>query len=72
MRDVIVRAEAILTELEDKTGLIKRFQQIQPLIKTILGAADGLSALNEEKYNDITLENYVNQIRAAAQDIRED
>ena len=72
VRDVIVRAEAILTELEDKTGLIKRFQQIQPLIKTILGAADGLSALNEEKYNDITLENYVNQIRAAAQDIRED
>ena len=25
VRDVIVRAEAILTELEDKTGLIKRF-----------------------------------------------
>ena len=25
VRDVIVRAEAILTDLEDKTGLIKRF-----------------------------------------------
>ena len=25
VRDVIVRAEAVLTELEDKTGLIKRF-----------------------------------------------
>jgi len=35
VRDVIVRAEAILTELEDKTGLIKRFhtmkQQLQQM-----------------------------------------
>lgn len=72
VRDVIVRAEATLTDLEDKTGLIKRFQQIQPLIKTILSSADSLSALNEEKYNDPELEALVGQIRAAAADIRED
>ena len=29
VRDVIVRAEAILTELEDKTGLIRRFEQMR-------------------------------------------
>ena len=29
MRDVIVRAEAVMTELEDKTGLMKRFMQIR-------------------------------------------
>ena len=29
VRDVIVRAEAILTELEDKTGIIKRFHKMQ-------------------------------------------
>ena len=29
VRDVIVRAEAILTDLEDKTGLIKRFHAMQ-------------------------------------------
>ena len=29
VRDVIVRAEAILTELEDKTGIIKRFHRMQ-------------------------------------------
>ena len=29
VRDVIVRAEAILTDLEDKTGLIKRFHTMQ-------------------------------------------
>lgn len=27
VRDAIVRAEAVLTELEDKTGIIKRFRQ---------------------------------------------
>ena len=29
VRDVIVRAEAAMTELEDKTGLIRRFMQMQ-------------------------------------------
>ncbi|MFR6393961.1 MAG: YlxM family DNA-binding protein [Oscillospiraceae bacterium] len=29
VRDVIVRAEAVITELEDKTGLIRRFLQMQ-------------------------------------------
>lgn len=29
VRDVIVRAEAILTELEDKTGIIRRFHRMQ-------------------------------------------
>ena len=29
VRDVIVRAEAILTELEDKTGIIRRFHKMQ-------------------------------------------
>ena len=29
VRDVIVRAEAIMTELEDKTGLLKRFMQMK-------------------------------------------
>ena len=29
VRDVIVRAEAVLTELEDKTGLIKRFHTME-------------------------------------------
>ena len=29
VRDVIVRADAIMTELEDKTGLLKRFMQMK-------------------------------------------
>ena len=35
VRDVIVRAEAVLTELEDKTGLIKRFHTMHSQLKQI-------------------------------------
>ena len=35
VRDVIVRAEAILTELEDKTGLIKRFHTMQTQLEQV-------------------------------------
>ena len=35
VRDVIVRAEAAMQEIEDKTGLIRRFMQMQPKITAI-------------------------------------
>ena len=72
VRDVIVRAEAILTDLEDKTGLIKRFKEMQPHIKTILHAAEQLSFLNDSKYNDPALEQLTADIRASAQALREE
>ena len=42
VRDVIVRAEAILTDLEDKTGLIKRFHAMQKQLQEVEGAAQGV------------------------------
>ena len=33
VRDIIVRAEASLTELEDKTGIIRRFHVMQDQLK---------------------------------------
>ena len=35
VRDVIVRAENVLTELEDKTGLIKRFHTMRGQLEQI-------------------------------------
>lgn len=35
VRDVIVRAEAILTDLEDKTGLIRRFHTMKQQLQQI-------------------------------------
>ena len=45
VRDVIVRAEAVLTELEDKTGLIKRFHAVRARLQEIQADAEELSAL---------------------------
>ena len=39
VRDVIVRAEAAMQEVEDKTGIIKRFEAQRPHLDAILSAA---------------------------------
>lgn len=44
VRDVIVRAEAILTDLEEKTGLIKRFHTMQTQLQQL---ADDVAALRK-------------------------
>lgn len=49
VRDVIVRAEGILTELEDKTGIIRRFQKMQEQLEQIDNAADEILRLNDDK-----------------------
>ena len=57
VRDVIVRAEAAMTEIEDKTHLIRRFYQMQKEISAIEDAADRLlKAVNERNYNDRMLD----------------
>ena len=52
VRDVIVRAEAYMTEIEDKTGLVKRFMQRTPHLERIEAAADELRRLNDRRYED--------------------
>ncbi len=42
VRDVIVRAEAAMTEVEDKTHLIRRFHRMQSELDAIDAAADRL------------------------------
>ena len=42
VRDVIVRAEAAMTEIEDKTHIIRRFQRSQAALDAIDKAADRL------------------------------
>ena len=47
VRDVIVRAEAILEEMEDKTGIVARFLAVRAGLSEIDEAAAELAALNE-------------------------
>lgn len=66
VRDVIVRAEATLSDLEDKTGLISRFHTMQTQLALVEEAAGKLLALNN-KYNDPELEQLAQSIKATAQ-----
>ena len=65
VRDVIVRAEAILTDLEDKTGLIRRFHAMRTQLEEIIQAADGILVRNT-KYDDAEIESLAQQIRTTA------
>ena len=46
VRDVIVRAEGILTELEEKTGCIRRFQTMRQQLLTLQQDAERLLELS--------------------------
>lgn len=48
VRDVIVRAEAAMTEIEDKTHLIRRFFKMQEELSAIDAAADRLLAAADQ------------------------
>ena len=72
VRDVIVRAEAILTELEDKTGIIKRFHRMQQQFSSIESALDGICRLNEDRYQDDDLEGLCIQIRGVLSDLKQE
>ena len=65
VRDVIVRAEAILTELEDKTGLIRRFHSMRSQLDEIVKAAGEIIEHNN-KYDDAKIDALARQIRDAA------
>ena len=56
VRDVIVGAEAYLTEIEDKTGLIRRFHTMQAQLKEVEGCAHSLLELNAARFEDDELE----------------
>ena len=52
VRDVIVRAEATLTELEDKTHLIRRFREQQEQLRELNALADRLRRRNDRGFQD--------------------
>ncbi len=71
VRDVIVRAEAAMTELEDKTGLVKRFMQMQSKIAAIEEAATQIKTINYRQYESQELDGLADEIIAAAAVLKE-
>ena len=71
VRDVIVRAEAAMQEIEDKTGLIRRFMQMQPKIAAIEEAAQQIKTINYRQYENSQLDKLVSDILENAKGLKE-
>lgn len=71
VRDVIVRAEAIMTDLEDKTGLMKRFMLMQQQVQAILDAAEKIQSVNYRQYDNPELARLADEITRSAQALKE-
>ena len=64
VRDVIVRAEAAMTEIEDKTHLIRRFFRMQDELTAIDAAADRLlDAVRQGCLSDDLVEECANTVK---------
>ena len=66
VRDVIVRAEAYLTEIEDKTGLIRRFHTMQGQLRQVADCARQVLDLNDAKLGSDELETLAGRIKSLA------
>lgn len=71
VRDVIVRAEAILTEMEEKTGIIQRFLTVQKALAEIEEYTANIAALNNDRIGSIQLAEMVNQIQNKVAELKE-
>ncbi len=71
VRDVIVRAEAQMQEIEDKTGLIKRFEQVRGHLDAILSAAEEIKTINYRQYEDQRLSDLAEQIERETAALKE-
>lgn len=64
--DNLARAEALLVNMEEKTGCVRRDLQCRKAAKIILSAAETLSGHQDEKVSDLA-----RQILAAAKSLEE-
>ena len=71
VRDVIVRAEAAMNELEDKTGLLKRFMRMQSSVDTIVAAANEIKTINYRQYENPRLDELADAVLNSAAALKE-
>ena len=64
VRDVIVRAEAYLTEIEAKTGLIRRFHTMQSQLGEIADCIRQVPDLNDKRLGSDELEVLASRIQS--------
>ncbi len=72
VRDVIVRAEAALTELEDKTGIIRRFHVMQDQLKAVQADVEAIARRNRSEFRDDEIEALTGRISAVLDKLKQE
>jgi len=71
VRDVIVRAEGIMQEIEDKTGLIRRFEEMRTHLNRIALASSEIKTINYRQYEDPRISELTDLIAAETSALKE-
>ncbi len=71
VRDVIVRAEAAMQEVEDKTGLIRRFEAVRGHLDAIAASAAEIKTINYRRYEDARITELTDLIAGEAAALKE-
>ena len=69
VRDIIVRAEKTLEDIEEKTGLIRRFHQTRATVSTLRELTTQIEAINRDRLKDSELEKLCTQLSEAMEDL---
>ena len=69
VRDVIVRAERALEDIEEKTGLIKRYHRTRVALSSLRDLCQQVRALNEERFSDNGLDDLIQQMTTVIDDM---
>lgn len=72
VRDVIVRAEGIMTEMEDKTGIIKRFHLMNKQLAEVSEKLDQIISINANKYFDRELDDLAREVRDSVEQMKQE
>ncbi len=71
VRDVIVRADAILTEMEEKTGIIARFLEVQRGLQEVSALADQIADLNDTRIGSRDLADLIASLQSKVEALKE-
>jgi hypothetical protein len=72
VRDIIVRAEKTLEDIEEKTGLIRRYHRTRATIAQLQELHQSLHDLNQERFNDEDLDSLCTKLGEAIEDLGRD
>lgn len=69
VRDIIVRAERALEDIEEKTGLIQRYHRTRAALSSLRDLCQQVQELNEERISDNDLDDLMQQMTTVINDM---